>query len=104
MTDMKRLGAVLLLVATGLVAAGPALGQTAAVVEYQRLIAQVCQKKITPEMVRLYEVAEKELDAARARGEQESLAFRADQYYWRDLGRPADLTQAALDLQQNVTL
>jgi NDP-sugar pyrophosphorylase family protein len=25
------------------------------------------------------------------------LAFRADQYYWRDLGRPADLAQAALD-------
>jgi NDP-sugar pyrophosphorylase family protein len=32
------------------------------------------------------------------------LAFRADQYYWRDLGRPADLAQAALDLQQNVSL
>jgi hypothetical protein len=75
MTDMKRLGAVLLLVATGLVAAGPALGQTATVVEYQRLIAQVCQKKITPEMVRLYEAAEKELDAARARGEQQSNFF-----------------------------
>ena len=29
------------------------------------------------------------------------LAFRTDQYYWRDLGRPADLAQAALDLQQN---
>src|SRR6266571_3125750 len=29
------------------------------------------------------------------------LAFRADDYYWRDLGRPADLAQAALDLQQN---
>jgi NDP-sugar pyrophosphorylase family protein len=29
------------------------------------------------------------------------LAFRADQYYWRDLGRPADLAQAAHDLQQN---
>ena len=28
------------------------------------------------------------------------LAFRADQYYWRDLGRPADLTQAALDFPQ----
>jgi mannose-1-phosphate guanylyltransferase len=28
------------------------------------------------------------------------LAFRADQYYWRDLGRPSDLTQASLDLQQ----
>jgi NDP-sugar pyrophosphorylase family protein len=33
---------------------------------------------------------------------QKILAFRADQYYWRDLGRPADLAQAALDLQQNV--
>jgi NDP-sugar pyrophosphorylase family protein len=29
------------------------------------------------------------------------LAFRADHYYWRDLGRPSDLTQAALDFQQN---
>jgi mannose-1-phosphate guanylyltransferase len=33
---------------------------------------------------------------------QKILAFRADQYYWRDLGRPADLAQAALDLQQGV--
>jgi len=32
---------------------------------------------------------------------QKIIAFRADHYYWRDLGRPADLTQAALDLQQN---
>jgi NDP-sugar pyrophosphorylase family protein len=31
---------------------------------------------------------------------QKILAFRADNYYWRDLGRPADLAQAALDLQQ----
>lgn len=28
------------------------------------------------------------------------LAFRSDEYYWRDLGRPADLSRAALDLQQ----
>jgi hypothetical protein len=35
---------------------------------------------------------------------QKILAFRADHYYWRDLGRPADLTQAALDLQQNLRL
>jgi NDP-sugar pyrophosphorylase family protein len=27
------------------------------------------------------------------------LAFRADNYYWRDLGRPADLAQAAHDLR-----
>jgi NDP-sugar pyrophosphorylase family protein len=32
------------------------------------------------------------------------LAFRADEYYWRDLGKPADLSQAALDLKQNVLL
>jgi mannose-1-phosphate guanylyltransferase len=35
---------------------------------------------------------------------QKILAFRADQYYWRDLGRPADLAQAALDLQQKALL
>src|SRR6266478_3758628 len=35
---------------------------------------------------------------------QKILAFRADQYYWRDLGKPADLTQAALDLQKNAFL
>jgi len=29
-------------------------------------------------------------------------AFRADEYYWRDLGKPADLAQANLDLQQDV--
>jgi NDP-sugar pyrophosphorylase family protein len=36
-----------------------------------------------------------------AQGEK-ILAFRADEYYWRDLGRPADLTRAALDLQQRM--
>ena len=30
---------------------------------------------------------------------QKILAFRADQSYWRDLGRPADLAQAALELK-----
>jgi NDP-sugar pyrophosphorylase family protein len=38
-----------------------------------------------------------------AQGEK-ILAFRADEYFWRDLGRPADLTQAAHDLQQKVPL
>ena len=33
-----------------------------------------------------------------AQGER-ILAFRADEYYWRDLGRAADLSKAALDLQ-----
>src|SRR6266850_2351062 len=33
---------------------------------------------------------------------QPILAFRADAYYWRDLGRPADLSRAAQDLQQKV--
>jgi len=33
---------------------------------------------------------------------QKILAFRADEYYWRDLGRPSDLSQAALHLQQRI--
>jgi len=36
-----------------------------------------------------------------AQGEK-ILAFRHDNSYWRDLGKPADLAQAALDLQQKV--
>ncbi|HET8923230.1 MAG TPA: nucleotidyltransferase family protein [Candidatus Acidoferrum sp.] len=32
-----------------------------------------------------------------AKGEK-ILAFRSDQYYWRDLGKPADLAQAAQDM------
>jgi NDP-sugar pyrophosphorylase family protein len=28
-------------------------------------------------------------------------AFRADEYYWRDLGKPENIAQAALDLQNN---
>jgi NDP-sugar pyrophosphorylase family protein len=27
------------------------------------------------------------------------IAFRADEYYWRDLGKPENVTQAASDLQ-----
>src|SRR5215467_889909 len=38
-----------------------------------------------------------------AQGEK-ILAFRADEYYWRDLGRPADLSQAAEDMQQSKIL
>jgi NDP-sugar pyrophosphorylase family protein len=30
------------------------------------------------------------------------LAFRADQYYWRDLGNPESVAQAAEDLKQNL--
>lgn len=30
------------------------------------------------------------------------LAFRADQYYWRDLGRPEHVAQAAQDIQQGL--
>ena len=36
-----------------------------------------------------------------AQGER-ILAFRADEYYWRDLGRPENLMQAAQDLKQKV--
>ena len=36
-----------------------------------------------------------------AQGEK-ILAFRADDYYWRDLGRPDDVLQAAQDLKQQI--
>jgi NDP-sugar pyrophosphorylase family protein len=37
----------------------------------------------------------------RLAGQRESiLAFRADEYYWRDLGKPDDLQQVAHDLEQ----
>ena len=39
----------------------------------------------------------------RLAGQGESIvAFRADEYYWRDLGKPADLQQAAQDSEQKV--
>jgi len=38
-----------------------------------------------------------------ARGEK-ILAFRADEYYWRDLGRPDDVLHAAQDLKQQGVL
>ena len=38
-----------------------------------------------------------------AQGEK-ILAFRADEYYWRDLGTPENVMQAAQDLKQNVLL
>ena len=38
-----------------------------------------------------------------ARGER-ILAFRADEYYWRDLGKPDNVLQAAQDLKQKVLL
>jgi mannose-1-phosphate guanylyltransferase len=37
-----------------------------------------------------------------AAGGAKIAAFRTDQYYWRDLGKPADLQQAADDLKQKV--
>jgi mannose-1-phosphate guanylyltransferase len=36
--------------------------------------------------------------------DEKILAFRADEYYWRDLGRPDDVIQAAQDLNQKVLL
>jgi NDP-sugar pyrophosphorylase family protein len=32
------------------------------------------------------------------------LAFQADDYYWRDVGKPDNLVQAAWDLEHNVVL
>src|SRR6266705_1371210 len=41
----------------------------------------------------------------RIAGQGEKIAaFRADEYYWRDLGRPENVMQAAEDLKQKVLL
>ena len=44
------------------------------------------------------------LSASRCRSGEKILAFRADEYYWRDLGRPENVLQAAEDLKQKVLL
>jgi len=36
--------------------------------------------------------------------DEKILAFRADEYYWRDLGRPDNVIQAARDMQQKLFL
>jgi mannose-1-phosphate guanylyltransferase len=36
--------------------------------------------------------------------DEKILAFRADEYYWRDLGRPESVAQAAQDLKQKIVL
>lgn len=41
---------------------------------------------------------------ALARQGEKILAFRADEYYWRDLGRPEHVAQAARDLKQQAIL
>jgi len=35
-----------------------------------------------------------------AQAEETIAGFRADGYYWRDLGRPNDLKQAAKDMKE----
>jgi NDP-sugar pyrophosphorylase family protein len=47
----------------------------------------------------IFSIIESYLDLA-ARGETIA-AFRADEYYWRDLGKPEEIAQAAEDLKQN---
>ena len=46
-----------------------------AVLAYQRAIAQVCQKKVTPEMIRLYQEALREMQTTRYGQGQDSNFF-----------------------------
>lgn len=64
-------------VAAGLLLVGPApaVAQQGAVVAYQRAVAKVCETKITPDLVRLYQDAQRELDAARSGQGQDSNFF-----------------------------
>jgi len=35
---------------------------------------------------------------------QKVMGFRADEYYWRDLGTPENVARAAEDLQQRISI
>jgi len=47
----------------------------------------------------IFSIIESYLDLA-ARGETIA-AFLADEYYWRDLGKPEEIARAAEDVKQN---
>jgi NDP-sugar pyrophosphorylase family protein len=41
----------------------------------------------------------------RLAGREERIsAFRADEYYWRDLGKPENISQAAQDIERGLRL
>ena len=52
------------LVGALVLSAGSAAGAESAVQAYQRALAQVCQRQVTPELIRLYQEARKELEAS----------------------------------------
>jgi NDP-sugar pyrophosphorylase family protein len=58
-----------------------------------RLLSQIQQEGI-------FSIIDTYLDLAAKN--QKIMAFRTDQYYWRDLGRQSDLAQAAEDLKRNL--
>jgi len=61
---MRRI-AVLSVAAALLAASAPAAEAEDAVQAYQRALAQVCRRQVTPELVRLYEAAVKAVEASR---------------------------------------
>src|SRR5438445_700829 len=60
-----------------------------------RLFAMMSEQGVFPIMTSYLRLA--------AQGEK-ILGFRADEYYWRDLGRPENVVQAAEDLKQKLLL
>ena len=68
------LGTVMVAALLGAVLPSAAVAQEA-VLAYQRAIAQVCQKKVTPEMIRLYQQALREMETTHYGQGQESNFF-----------------------------
>jgi len=71
---MRAALGIVMAVLLGAVPASAAAAQEA-VLAYQRAIAQVCQKKVTAEMTRLYQEALKEMQTTRYGQGQESNFF-----------------------------
>ena len=57
------------------VAPPAAVAQQETVVAYLRAVAKVCQTKVTPELVRLYQDAQREMETARSGQGQDSNFF-----------------------------
>jgi hypothetical protein len=71
---MRTVLATMMAALLGAVLPSAAVAQ-GAVLAYQRVVAQVCQKKVTPEMIHLYQEALKEMRTTRYGQGQDSNFF-----------------------------
>ena len=62
---MRAIAVLMAVVAAMIVAPGPVVAAETARQAYMRELVHVCKRQVTPELIRLYQEAVKELDASR---------------------------------------